>query len=97
MKLTRDQLKHVAKLSNLPVTEEEEETYSAQLSDILGYIDQLDRVDTKEVEPTFNISMNTNITQEDDPSKSLTQNEALANTPQSKNGFFVTKGVFESE
>ena len=40
--LTKDEVKHVAKLANLPLTSEEEEKYSGQLSKILDYVDQLE-------------------------------------------------------
>ncbi len=95
MKLTKEQVKHVAKLANLPLTSEEEEKYSQQLSKILEYIDQLNSVDTSDVEPTFNVSEQSNVTREDATSTCLSQNEALSNVPQKRQGFFVTKGVFE--
>lgn len=95
MKLTKDQVKHVAKLANLPLTEEEEEKYSEQLSKILDYFEQLNNVDTSNVEPTFNVSGQNNVTAEDEVSTSLSQEEVLQNTPQKKEGFFVTKGIFE--
>lgn len=97
MKLTEDQIKHVAKLANLPLSSEEEEKYSGQLSKILEYIDQLNSVDTSGVEPTFNVSGETSILSEDRVGKSFTQEEALSNAPQKKDGFFVTKGVFNNE
>lgn len=95
MKLTPDQVKKVAKLSNLPIGEDELEKYSQQLSKILDYIDQLNTADTKDIEPTFNVSGLSNITRKDEVDKSLSQEEALKNAPNKKNGFFVTKGVFE--
>jgi len=94
MSLTKEQVKYVAKLANLPLSEDEEETFAKQLSKIIEYIDQLNKVDTKGIAPTYNISMNKNITREDIPSKSLTQEEALSNSSNKKDGFFVTKGVF---
>ncbi|MBI2019906.1 Asp-tRNA(Asn)/Glu-tRNA(Gln) amidotransferase subunit GatC [Candidatus Daviesbacteria bacterium] len=97
MKLTKDQVKHVAKLANLPVTEEEEEKYSEQLSKILDYIDQLNQVDTSDVEPTFNVSGQTNVQSEDKLGVCLPQDDALSNAPKKENGFFVTKGVFDNE
>ncbi len=97
MQLSKDQVKKVAKLANLSLTEEEEEVYAKQLSAVLDYIDQLNKVDTSGVEPIYNTSSNNNITQEDIPSKSLTQEEALQNSNNTKNGFFVTKGVFNEE
>ncbi len=95
MKLTIDQVRHVAKLANLSLSHEEEAKYSGQLSNILGYIEQLNEVDTSNVEPTFNVSSQSNVTSEDNPQDFLTQDEAIANAVKVQTGFFVTKGVFE--
>ncbi len=97
MKLTRDQVKHVAKLANLPISEAEESKYSEQLSKILDYVDKLNEVDTSSVEPTFNVTGLSNVMREDEPAPSLTQDESLANASNKKDGLFVTKGVFEEE
>lgn len=98
MKLTTDQVKHVAKLANLPITSEEEEKYAEQLSKILEYVDQLNSVDTTGVEPTFNVSGQSNILAKDEVGDcAISQEDALSNTPKKQDGFFVTKGVFDSE
>lgn len=90
-------VKHVAKLANLPLTEEEEEKYSEQLSKILDYIEQLNKVDTLNVQPTFNVSGQSNVMREDKISTCLPQDEVLSNASKKQNGFFVTKGVFDNE
>lgn len=96
-KLTIDQVKHVAKLANLPLSSEEEEKYSEQLSKILEYIDQLDSVDTTGIEPTFNVSGQENVMSEDKLGDcTLSQVDVLSNAPQKENGLFVTKGVFDN-
>lgn len=95
MKLTSDQVKKVAKLANLPITEEETDKYSEQLSKILAYIEQLNQAQTAGVEPTFNVTGLSNVLGEDEEKPSLSQEESLQNSPNKKNGFFVTKGVFE--
>lgn len=95
MKLTSEKIKHVATLANLDLTDDELVLYGEQLSNILGYIDQLERVDTKEVLATFDVSPNKNMMAKDEVTESLTQQEALQNAPQTKNGYIVTKGVFE--
>jgi len=51
-KLTTDDVKHVAKLANLPLTDEEIKKFQEQLSSVVSYIDELQEVDTKDVEPT---------------------------------------------
>ncbi len=98
MKLTKDAVKHVAKLANLPLTEEEEEKYSKQLSEILEYIDQLNSVNTKNVEPTFNVSGQENVMSKDELGDcTIPSDDALSNASKKENGFFVTKGVFQEE
>ncbi len=94
-KLTKDAVKHVAKLANLPLTSEEEEKYSEQLSKILDYIDQLNEVDTSSVEPTFNVSGQVDVKAKDEVGDCvLSQEDVLLNAPKKEKGFFVTKGVF---
>lgn len=95
MKLTKTQVKHVAKLANLPLSEEQEEEYALQLSKILDYIDQLDEVFTEGVEPTFNVFELNTIERKDVPFVDLTQEEALSNAEKKEDGYFVTKGVFD--
>ncbi|MDD5147162.1 MAG: Asp-tRNA(Asn)/Glu-tRNA(Gln) amidotransferase subunit GatC [Candidatus Daviesbacteria bacterium] len=97
MKLTSDQIKHVAKLANLPLTPDEEEKYSDQLSKILEYVEQLNQVDTSDVESTFNVTGQSNVMREDETTPSLSQEEALSNAPRKKDSMFVTKGVFEEQ
>ncbi|KKQ67100.1 MAG: Aspartyl/glutamyl-tRNA(Asn/Gln) amidotransferase subunit C [Candidatus Daviesbacteria bacterium GW2011_GWA2_38_24] len=97
MKLSETQVKHVAKLANLPLTEEETKEYSDQLSKILDYIDQLNKVDTTGVASTYNVSEVVSVMAEDVPKDCLTQEGALQNASLKKNGFFATKGVFENE
>ena len=95
MNLTLDQVKHVAKLANLPLTSEEEEKYAEQLSKILDYIEQLNSVDTSDVEPTFNVTGQANVMRKDETAGCLSQEGALLNAPKKKNDMFETKGVFE--
>ncbi|MBI2086182.1 Asp-tRNA(Asn)/Glu-tRNA(Gln) amidotransferase subunit GatC [Candidatus Daviesbacteria bacterium] len=95
MQLTKDEVKHIAKLANLPLTAEEEEKYSEQLSNILKYIEKLNQVDTSSIEPTFNVSGQSNVQRADETVASLSQKEALQNAPKVKDNMFETKGIFE--
>ncbi len=87
-------VKKVAKLANLPLTEGEEEKYSDQLSKILEYIEQLNKVDTANIEPTFNVSGQENVMDKDQIGECLEWEKGL---PAGRQGFFVTKGVFTDE
>ena len=97
MKLTPDQVKKVAQLANLPLSEDEEHKLPEQLSAILDYIDQLNSVNTDNIDPIFTVAQNTNNTQSDVVSTSLTQDQALQNASLKRDGLFVTKGVFNDE
>ncbi len=97
MKLTKQQVEKVAKLANLKLNSSQLDHYSQQLSAILDYFEQLKKVNTENVEPTYNVTGNTNITREDKVYSPLTQEESLQNSSQQKDGFFVTKGVFSDE
>ncbi len=90
-------IKHIAKLANLPLSQEEEKTYGKQLAAILEYVEQVESVDTKNIESTFNVTPNKNVTRQDITSNSLTQEEALSNASNKKDGFIVTGGVLENE
>lgn len=97
MKVTDEDAEHVAKLANIPLAPAEREQLAGQMSKILDYIDKLNGIDISLIDPIYNTSMNKNITRKDIPGKSLTQQETLANGSSTKDGYFVTKGVFEEK
>jgi len=65
MKLTKQEIEHVAKLARLELTEEEIEKFGSQLSGVLDYIDQLKEVDVTGVEPTAQVTGLVNAWRED--------------------------------
>lgn len=84
---------HVAKLANLPLKPEEKEKFEKQLEETLSYVEKLNSIDTKGVEPTSQVTGLENVTREDKPSPSLSQDEALANTKSKHNGLFKVKAI----
>lgn len=56
MKLTRDEVEHLGRLARLALTDEEKERYATELSAILEYVEQLQEVDTTDVEPTSQVT-----------------------------------------
>lgn len=104
MKLTNDQTKKVATLASLPIDDGDLDIYSSQLSKILDYIDQLGKVDVLDTEPLYNVSTNQSVMREDEVRRSLHQDEVLKNAsnvkdgqPAGRQGYFITKGVFNEE
>ena len=87
----------VAKLANLDLTAEEKNIFSKQLKGILKYVVVIEKVNTVNTQPTFNVSPSKNVTRKDIVGTCLTQEETLGNASSKKDGFFITKGVFKNE
>ncbi len=81
MKITKQEVEHVARLARLELSEQEKETLTDQLSNILTYVEKLNELDTKGVEPTSHVLDINNVMRDDVPEASLTQDRALANAP----------------
>lgn len=66
MNITKDEVKHLAKLSSISLNESEVENLRGDLENIVNYINQLNELDTENVEPTYSVSENQNIWREDE-------------------------------
>ena len=86
----------VAKLANLPLTDDEKKKFEKQLSETLDYIKQLEEIDTSGIEPTSQVTGLENVTREDETFPSLPQKDALKNAKSTHNGFFKVKAILES-
>lgn len=95
MKITMQEVEHVARLARLELTAEEKERMRAQLDSILSYIDKLNELDTTAVEPTSHILPMTNVFREDEITPSLSQEEVLANAPDRYDLFFRVPRILE--
>jgi aspartyl-tRNA(Asn)/glutamyl-tRNA(Gln) amidotransferase subunit C len=81
MSLTASEVRWVAHLARLELTESELETMTRQLSAIVDYVDQLKQVNTDGVEPLSHALPVHNVFRDDEPRPSLSADEALANAP----------------
>jgi len=86
---------YIAKLANLPIKEEEKEKFQKQLSEILSYVEKLKEVDTKNIEPTSQVTGLENVTREDEAKPSLSQDEVLSNSKSTHNGMFKVAAVLK--
>ena len=86
--LTMEQVRHVAKLARLALSEEELARFGPQLESILAYIDKLAEVDTSNVEPMAHALPLHNVFCEDVIEPSLPLEEVLKNAPQTDGPFF---------
>lgn len=94
IKLTKSEVEHVARLARLGLSDEELKKFRRQLSAILEYVEQLNELDTRDVEPISQVTGLKNVFREDVTRPSLTQEEALSNAPDQHNGFFKVRPIF---
>ena len=95
MPVTRDDVEKVAELARLSFSEEEKERLTVQLNRILEYMEQLNRLDTGEVEPTSHVLPVKNVFREDVVVPPLPRDELLANAPSHSTGYFKVPRVIE--
>ncbi len=95
MRLTPEEVEHVALLGRLQLSEAERERFTTQLNSILQYFEQLQQTDTTGVAPTSHAVPITNVFRADAPAPSLTPEEALQNAPDQDRDCFRVPRVIE--
>ena len=86
--ISEEEVKHVAKLARLELTDEEVQKYSKQLGDILKYVEQMNEIDTTGIEPMPHAIPVTNVMREDEVKYEQTKEELMKNAPYEEDGFF---------
>lgn len=95
MSLTRVEVQHIAELAKLQLTEAEEVLYQEQLSDILDYIQRLNRMDTEAIPPTATVLPLRSVMRDDVSRPSWPANEILANAPARAGDAFEVRVILE--
>ena len=95
MKLTRNEVEHIADLARLELTPEEISRYREQLSDILEYANRLQAIDTSKIPPTSSVLPSRSVLGPDDTGQSMDVNEVLENAPSKEKNQFKVPPVFE--
>lgn len=93
MAVTKKDVEHIAELARLEFTEEEKEKFTKQFNEILSYIEQLNKLDTSNVEPLSHVIELANVFRKDDVKPGLTTDEALQNAPAKTEKFFKVPKV----
>lgn len=91
--ITDADVKHVAQLSRLKLTDEEVTQYTEQLGRVLGYIDKLSELDVEGVEPMAHALDMSNVLREDEPVDGMPVDKALATAPAADPPFFKVPKV----
>jgi aspartyl-tRNA(Asn)/glutamyl-tRNA(Gln) amidotransferase subunit C len=95
MKLSYEQVRHIAWLARLGLSEEEVEKFSLQLSNILENFEILKQVDTADVPPATHTIRLQNVFRKDDVAESYSQAEVLSNAPKQEGDCFKVQAILE--
>ena len=93
MKITQEDIRHVATLARLDLDDAAIEAFYGQLGDILNYMETLNQVNTQEVPPTAHAIDLTNALRDDTPKPHLDRSDALNNAPSQDDGCFIVPKV----
>jgi aspartyl-tRNA(Asn)/glutamyl-tRNA(Gln) amidotransferase subunit C len=93
--LTPEEVRHVAMLARLGLTDEEVEQMRVQLSQVLDHISMLQKVDTSAIAPTAQVLSHQNVWRPDEPRPSWPTEAILRNAPASEDDFFRVPVVLE--
>lgn len=89
------QVRRIAKLSRLNLSDDEVRLFAGQLADILAYVKLIESLDTTGVEPLAHALPVANVLREDEPRPGFTNDQALANAPDRERGWFRVPAVLD--
>lgn len=94
--LSADDVRAIADLARLELSDDDVERYQRQLSDILGYFQKLEEVDTSHIDPTSSVLPLTNVMRKDNAQGALSVDDAVANAPDSDGEQFRVRAVLDN-
>lgn len=97
MELSHDEVRRIAELAKLDLTDAEVALYAGQLSHILQHFQKLQTLDTSHIEPTASVLPLKNVLRPDEPAEPLTPEQVIANAPQAEANQFRVSAVLDDE
>ena len=97
MELTTQEVRDIAELAKLDLTEDEINLYAGQLSEVFNYFQRLEELDTTQIEPTASVLPLKNVLRPDVQTQPLDPDAVVANAPQSQDQQFQVSAVLGEE
>ncbi len=95
MPLTPEEVRHIARLARVGLSQDEMSRFQDQLSQILDYFQRLQEADTENVPPTAHTLAMHSVMRDDEPKPSFDKEDILANAPQREGDLFRVRAVLE--
>ena len=96
-KITPDEVRRIAALANIGLSDEEVTQMTGELGRIVGFVQQLQSVDTTDVPPTDQVTGLVDVFRPDEVRSDYTREELMANAPAQQDGFFKVKRVLHND
>lgn len=90
-------VKKLAELANLALTRKQEENLEKSIPSVVEYMDEIKNLDVDDIPETTRVTEEENVLREDIVTPSLSQEDALKNAKNTRNGFFVVPAVLDKE
>ena len=97
MAVSRSDVERVAELARLEFTDDELDSFTAEMNGILSFFEGLAEVDTDDVEPAFRVLRRMNVFRGDEPGEMLSAAAAVANAPDPHAGYYRVPAVLPDE
>ncbi len=94
-KISKEQIKHVAALARLEISEDNLDKYAQEVGTLIELAEELNEVDTTNVKPTTHMLQTKNVMREDEAKKWTTREDILKNAPDHKDGLFRVPSILE--
>lgn len=97
MKITEEDVKHVASLAKLEFSDDEIGKFTSQIEDIMNMANELRKIDTTGVEPTINVTDAVNIMRDDVATAPISREELMKNVPEHEDGFIKVPAIIKEK
>ncbi|PIP15011.1 Asp-tRNA(Asn)/Glu-tRNA(Gln) amidotransferase GatCAB subunit C [Candidatus Roizmanbacteria bacterium CG22_combo_CG10-13_8_21_14_all_35_9] len=96
-KISKDTVRNLAKLAKLNLTDRQIDKYSQDLTAVVGYMEEIKNIDVSQVSETSRVTEEENIFREDEVKPSLSQKEALKNSKNTHNDYFLVPQILKED
>lgn len=97
VKISKDLIDNLSKLAKINLTKEQEEKYAGEFSSVMGYMEEIKNLDVENISETARVTDEGNVLREDKIIPSLSQEQALKNSKNIHNGYFLVPQILKED
>lgn len=95
--ISKDLIKNLSRLAKINLTEEQIEKYSNDFSSVMGYMEEIKNLDVENIPETARVTDEGNVFREDEVKPSFSQEQALKNSKNTYNGYFLVPQILKND